>query len=114
MKVVFKEQTQIHPLHNESSFAIDVPTNDPTLNIAVSTIKGRYPAQNRAVNLHSKELAYVLSGYGKVEVDGTLVTFKAGDTILIFAGEKYYWEGDFTIAVTWTPAWTPQQHRIVT
>ncbi len=87
---------------------------DEDLDGAVAEINGRYPESGWSMNTKVKEMAFVLSGEGKVVTkDGEKVLFK--DTmILLDANEQYYFEGnDLRIFMPTTPAWTPDQYRII-
>jgi quercetin dioxygenase-like cupin family protein len=112
MKVALKEQA-IHINNNSVCSVTEYPIDDQAMNFAIITISGRYPAENCAVNMQSKELAYVHAGAGKVTVNGKEQLLHQGDVVLIEAGEKIYWEGAMTLFVTCSPAWNKEQHLIV-
>ena len=46
-------------------------------------------------------------------VEGQEIEFKEEDLILIESGEKYHWEGNFVMFVSYAPAWYPEQHKEV-
>jgi len=85
---------------------------DKDINGAVAHINGRYPEYGYAVNMISKELAYVVSGSGKIVVGDNEKLINQGDMILISPGEKYYWDGVMTLFLACTPAWYPEQHKV--
>jgi mannose-6-phosphate isomerase-like protein (cupin superfamily) len=112
MKVIYKNQIKKHN-NSKVCLAHEYHLGDKDINGAVIEIKGRYPDKDRVVNLKCKELVYILEGSGKVVVDGKTVKFKRGDMILIYAGEKYYWNANCIILTACTPAWYSKQHKIV-
>lgn len=63
------------------------------MNGALISIKGRYPATGYAMNEICKELAFVVSGKGKICTTHETIEFAEHDTIFVDAGEKFYWEG---------------------
>ena len=112
MKEVHKNQT--HKFQNSDvCTAIEYPLGDENINGAVIELSGRYPDTGRVVNEECKELAYVISGSGKVVVEGEEVELKEGGLVLIEPGERYYWDGNMTMFVPCTPAWYPEQHKEV-
>ncbi len=58
-------------------------------------------------------MEYVLKGFGKLVTETQTAHLSAGDAILIPPGEKYYWEGNLTVAISAAPAWYPGQHRTI-
>jgi len=110
MKAVFKNQS--HEFKNSSvCTAIEYPLEDKDINGAVIKLKGRYPDKGRVMNLKCKELSYVMRGSGKVVIEGKEIEMKEGDMVLIFPGEKYFWEGKMEMFVPCTPAWYSEQHK---
>ena len=91
----------------------DYPSNDKDINFAIIRIKGRSPKTGYQVNLDCKELLYITSGNGALNIKGNneIVNFIKGDVIIIDKGEFYTFDGDFEAAVPCTPAWTTEQHK---
>ena len=58
-------------------------------------------------------MIYVISGSGKIITESKTITFKQGDAILIEKGEKYRWNANCKVVMACSPAWTPEQHKIV-
>ncbi len=110
MKIIHKAQTKEFK-NSEKCVAIEYPMQDKDINGAVIKLNGRYPEKGRVVNTVCKELAYVISGSGKVVIENQEIKFNQGDLILIEPGEKYYWEGHFEIFMPCVPAWYPGQHQ---
>lgn len=112
MKIIKKDQAEVHKNSN-ACVAIEYPLGDKDINGAVIELNGRYPDKGRTVNLECKELAYIIKGSGRLVVESKEIELNEGDLVLIEAGEKYYWEGSFTMFVSCTPAWYLEQHREV-
>jgi mannose-6-phosphate isomerase-like protein (cupin superfamily) len=112
MKIIKKNQT-IEIKNGENCLAIEYPLEDKDINGAVIELTGRYPNAGRVVNLKCKEIAYVISGSGKIVVENEEINLSEGDMILVEPGEKYFWEGKLKIFAPCTPAWYPEQHREV-
>jgi mannose-6-phosphate isomerase-like protein (cupin superfamily) len=87
--------------------------NDKDINIATIEITGRYPKEGCVVNNKCKELSYIIKGSGKIVVEDKEIFLEKGDAILVEPKEKYYWDGNMTLLVPCTPAWYPEQHKIV-
>lgn len=87
--------------------------DDGDISGAVAEIHGRYPEKGFVQNEVFKELVYVLSGTGKIEVDGKEFQFSEGDVLLILPGEKYFWEGNFKIFMATSAKFDPKLHKIV-
>lgn len=112
MKIVYKNQTEKFE-NSETCTAIEYPMDDKDINGAVIEISGRYPKEGRTVNEVCKEMAFVIEGSGKVEVEGKEVNLNQGDLILIDPGEKFYWDGNMKLFMPCTPAWYPKQHKMI-
>lgn len=112
MKVCHHNQTRFIE-NGEHCQVTEHQHHDARINFSVIEINGRYPQSDRVTNLGCQELAYILEGNGTIIINGETVTLNTGDSILIDAGEKYYWQGHMKMAVSCTPAWTPEQHQKV-
>ncbi len=112
MKIVHVNETK-ELKNSDVCIAHEYSIDDPDINIATIIITGRYPAMGRAMNSKCKELGYVAEGSGKVFVDDKEITLEKGDVVLIEPGEKFYWDGNFTLLMSCTPAWTPEQYKYV-
>ena len=84
---------------------------DKDINGAIVLIQGRYPSTGYALNLVCKEMAYIISGSGRVVVEEKEYPLSQGDVVLLLPGEKYFWDGDMKIFMACTPAWAPDQYR---
>ena len=54
-----------------------------------------------------------MEGKGTLNKKNEKIEFKKGDVILIDKGEIYYWDAHCTIAMPCTPAWYPEQHKLI-
>jgi|SRR3990167_1724354 len=91
-------------------FVTEFPIADHDINFAIVKVSSRYPASGYASNIISKEIVYVQEGVGKVVVNDIEHPLKQGDAVLISANEKFYWDGNMTLHIACTPAFTPNQH----
>ncbi len=112
MKIVRKNETKSFK-NSEVCTAIEYPIDDKDINGAVIELSGRYPDKGRTMNEISKEMAYVIKGSGRVVVEGVETHLDEGDLVLIDPGEKFFWEGNMTLFMPCTPAWSPDQHKQV-
>jgi mannose-6-phosphate isomerase-like protein (cupin superfamily) len=112
MKIIHKNQTKIFKA-SDACTAIEYPLKDKDINGAVIEIKGRYPDKGRVMNLECKEMAYVIKGSGKVEVEKEIVPLGEGDLVLINPGEKFFWEGNLIMFMSCAPAWHSEQYKEV-
>ncbi len=112
MKKVALEETQEFK-NSDLCIATEYDFGDKDIDIATAEIKGRYPEDCYCVNAEVKEMIYVISGGGKIYKENEIISFKAGDAILIDKGEKYYWVADCKVAMACSPAWQPEQHKLV-
>ena len=82
------------------------------LNIAVITIKSRYPEKGYAYNIEAQEMAYVVRGSGSVEVKyGKNLSLSQGDVVYFAEMEKIAWDGDMVLVVPCGPAFDPNKHK---
>jgi mannose-6-phosphate isomerase-like protein (cupin superfamily) len=90
--------------------AYEYTHNDKDINLALVELSGRYPAKGRVTNRISKEVALVVNGKGKVEIDGKEFLLSEGDSVLIQPNQKFFWEGKMKLAMVCHPAFNPEQH----
>lgn len=95
----------------KSTVTFEYPLGEEDINIGFATIKGRMPESGYCYNEKCKELIYITKGIGTFYLlSGEEVAFKEKDVILIDIGDAYYFEGDFEMTMSCTPAWYPEQH----
>lgn len=112
MKIVKLEETQKFK-NSDLCVATLYDFNDKDIDISISEIDGKYPEENYCMNTDVKEMIYVISGKGEIHKENEVFKFKAGDAILIDKGEKYFWIAHCKIVTACSPAWFPEQHKIV-
>ncbi len=112
MKIVKLEETQQFKNSN-LCIATEYNFGDKDIDIATAEINGKYPEKGYCVNTEVKEMIFVISGRGTIHKENEIVTFKAGDAILIDKGEKYFWDAHCKVAMACSPAWRPEQHKLV-
>ncbi len=113
MKFVPKDQAKKH-VNGPTCVAYEYGTGDKDIDAAVGVINGRYPEQGFVVNEVCKELVCVVSGTGSVSTNSQTARLKPGDVVFLEANEPYYFEGDnLTIFMPCSPAWYPEQHKMV-
>lgn len=112
MKLVKKSQT--HSFQNSATCkAIEYPTDDKDINGAIVELTGKYPADGRVMNTKCKEMAYIIKGSVKLTIEKEIVELNEGDLVLLEPNEKYCWDGEVTMFVPCSPAWYPEQHKVV-
>jgi mannose-6-phosphate isomerase-like protein (cupin superfamily) len=81
--------------------------------IATIKITGRYPENGWAINEIVHELALVSEGSGSLEFKGAdSHELKVGDVISVEPGKRFAWNGEMTIVMTCSPAFSPNQYKL--
>lgn len=112
MKLV-RRKDRVEHRNSSVCIAYEYHLRDKDINGAVIKLTGRYPDKGRVVNKACKEIVYIISGKGRLNVDGKEVILQEEDQVLIEPGEKYFFEGNMKFIVPCTPAWHPKQHEEV-
>ena len=113
MKVIKFEDAE-KGKNSEKCKTLEYSFGDKDIDLGIAEIIGRYPEEGYGVNLISKELIYVLKGKGTLNFEDRKIEFKEGDSILIQPNEKYYYDTEYCkISMACTPAWSPEQHKMV-
>ena len=100
-----------HIMQNgENCTATEYSTSSKSINIAQVKISDRFPEIGVMWNTKVEEMAYVESGEGIVSINGMSQSIKQGDVILYERHEKVFWDGELTLVIACSPAWTPKQH----
>lgn len=112
MRIIKLEQAE-KSNNSEKCKVLEYSFNDKDIDCATAVISGRYPDIGYCMNEECKELIYVIEGEGTLNKEDGIIKFKKGDAILINKGEKYYWDAHCTIVMPCTPAWYPEQHKLI-
>lgn len=112
MKIIHKNETKIFK-NSEVCTAVEYPMGDKDINGAVIELSGRYSDKGRTMNEKCKEMAYVMSGSGKIVIEDSEIQLNEGDLVLIEPGERFFWEGIMILFIPCTPAWSLEQHKQV-
>lgn len=94
----------------DSCKATEYQHNDNDLNLAIIEIRGRYPERGCVSNNLCKELVYITEGEINLYVDGVSAELRAGDSIIIDKGKKFYWDGHAKLIIVCTPPWGVDQY----
>lgn len=110
----FVQASDLKSISNGPTCTIQpIPIHDKEIDMAIARISGRYPQHGWAVNKICRMMGFVLEGTGKLGLKDRVVHLSANDSVLIMPGEKYYWEGNMTLLLPSTPAWSPDQYRLI-
>ncbi len=113
MKVI-KYNDALKGSNSNKCKTLEYSFGDKDIDLGLATITGRYPDNGYCVNLKSKELIYCIEGDGTLNFENKTVSFKKGDSILIYPNEKYFWQTNYCIvSMACTPAWTEEQHKLI-
>jgi mannose-6-phosphate isomerase-like protein (cupin superfamily) len=113
VKKVAREDT-VEFQNADSCQVIEYPFGEKDINGSVISVNGRYPESGYAVNEVCKEVVYITKGSGKLVLeDGSMTDFEAGDSLFVDANEKYFWEGKFESYMACSPAFYPEQHKVL-
>ncbi len=99
--------------NSDTCEVVEYPLGDPDINCATAVITGRYPEKGYCVNEKCKEMIYVIEGKGSLNKKDETINFEKGDVILIEKGEIYFWDANCRIVMPCTPAWYPEQHKLI-
>jgi mannose-6-phosphate isomerase-like protein (cupin superfamily) len=104
-----KNQTIEHQ-NSDHCIVAEYPIGDKEINFTIAKVSSRYPETGLASNTLCKEIVYIQDGNGKIVVNDAEHILQTGDAVLISPNEKFYWDGNMTLHIACTPAFTPEQH----
>lgn len=107
--LIKKSETKKH-VNSPKCIAYQYDFPDKEINIAFIEINGRYPDKGRVMNNVCREIVFVVSGNGKIEIDGKEFKISKGDSIFIEPNQKYFFEGKLEITASCHPTWYSEQH----
>lgn len=113
MKITKKEALIVKP--NKNTVVYSYPSNNHAISIALIKVNGRHPANEGEYFVETKchVLFYFLKGKGRVVIKDKVFTVKSRDTVVVQSGDKYYLEGKFEYLASTSPAYHPEQNKIV-
>ena len=112
--MIIRSEDAIVGANSDKCKTIEYSFGDSDIDLGLAVITGRYPDKGFCVNLISKELIYVIEGFGELCFDNEVIKFKEGDAILIENNRKYYWDTNYCkVSMSCSPAWNLEQHKIV-
>ncbi|MDR1476676.1 MAG: hypothetical protein LBI17_00945 [Rickettsiales bacterium] len=88
---------------------IEYPMDAKAIDICIVKVFGRVPAAGYKMNEISDAACHVVSGTGAINE----ASVSAGDSFSISRGEKYFFDGEFTMTMSCTPAWEAEQGKEV-
>lgn len=106
------QTSSVKKVNSSMCTVYEYPMQNKQMDICVAEIKGRYPDSGFAINHKCSEMGYIVGGSGRLVTENEEVELSCGDAVYIPYGEKYYWEGDFSVALTSNPPWHFEQHEI--
>jgi len=107
MKIHSQQFTNSDTCQGESFTVSGAP-----LDMTLITIAGRYPA-GWARNKVCHEMVRVQSGKGTLLFrDGEVIELSTGDAVYVPAGNWFAWDGDMTIVMACSPAFSKEQYEI--
>ena len=89
----------------------DHPRGEHTL--AVVTLDGVYPEEGLSCNEVCTETLYLVRGHLEATVADETSELGPGDMLVILPRHPYRLVGDAEVVVVITPAWRPEQNRIL-
>ena len=113
MKITKKQAFVVKP--NKNTVVYSYPSNNQAISVALIKVNGRHPENKDEYFVETKcnVLFYFLKGKGKVVIKEKKYLVKAGDTVVVKSGVKYYIEGKFEYLASTSPAYFPEQNKIV-
>jgi len=117
MNQMKKSEAESHSYFNEAVKVTEFNfLDEQSINDAEINIRGRYPLAGFAVNDISMVLISIESGAGTISIkESKPRELEVGDRLLIKPGEPYAFtaNGELEIRYIATPAWSPEQSRII-
>ncbi len=108
MQIVKQQEIVVHDAHGNSK-VYEYYMQDKKIDLCVVNVNGRVPEKGQLVNSEYTCVCYVLDGEG--EFCGQAIS--KGDAFNILSAEKYWFDGNFSMVMSGTPAFDPGQNKIV-
>ena len=113
MKITRKEAFIVKP--NKNTIVYSYPSNNKNISVALIKVNGRHPENigEYFIEMKCHVLFYFIKGFGKVVIKDQVYKITPHDTVIIKSGDKYYLEGKFEYLASTSPAYLPEQNKIV-
>ena len=113
MKVTKQQSFLVKP--NKNTTVYSYPSGNKTISVALIKVNWRHPDGEGEyfIETQCNVLFYLLKGKGKVIIENQIFELEPEDTISIDSGKKYYIEGNLEYLAATSPAYFPEQNRIV-
>ena len=108
MQIVKQKDIVVHSGHG-NSVVDEFFLCNKIIDLCVIHINGRCPDKGKIINSNFSCVCYVLSGQG--EVCGNEIS--KGDVFNILSGEPYWFDGEFSVVMSGTPAFDPAQSKVI-
>lgn len=108
MQIVKAKDKIVHNSHGKTQVE-EYYMEDKTVDLCIVHIDGRTPETGRIINSDFSCVCYVLEGQGTF--CGQLV--EKGDAFNILSNEPYWFDGKFSMTMCGTPAWRPEQNKVI-
>ena len=108
MQIVKSKDKIIHNSHGKAQVE-EYFMNDKTIDLCVVHIDGRMPEKGRVINSDFNCVCYVLEGQGNFSGQ----PIEKGDAFNILSNEPYWFDGNFSMTMCGTPAFHPDQSKII-
>lgn len=89
MKIIKNSESEIYK-NSDQCQATVYPSDVKEINSCLIAVNGRYPDSGFCCNQVCKEVCYINSGSGVLNVDGQEYSFEKGDILFIDSKEKYF------------------------
>lgn len=114
LKILIKKENRIKKQIAKNSFVWEYPLHNKKLEVALARINGRFPDSGKTVNKVCQEIYYVISGSGKIFIEGKEFKLNKGDAFLIKPKKKYHVSGkNLFLVCSTSPAWYPKQQKLI-
>lgn len=112
MEIIQKATRTSFP-NSDTCTAYEYKTSNSKTNGAVIAINGRYPEKGWAYNEECTELAFVTKGCITLTISEGDHVLNEEDMAILSPMEKFFWTGQGEFLTVCTPAWQPEQHKLV-
>lgn len=109
---VWKKGEGVEFKNHEGAYGTLFSVAGANLDLAIITIKSRYPKKGFVYNVDFQEMVYVIDGSGRMETgDLRVMPLQKGDAVHLMPNERVAWDGDMTLGVPCSPGFNPDKHK---